>query len=76
MTHARPTWAASRALRAVSKRPASIWQIRQEWLNGNVAELAGKPDGNDADSAGMAHKVGIGARGRHVLQLNMNGTSR
>lgn len=41
--------------------------IRQEWLDGNVAELAGKPDRNDADSAGMAHKLGIDARGRPVL---------
>ena len=67
MTHARPTSAASRALRAVSKRPAATWQIRQEWLDGDVAELAGKPDRNDADSAGMAHKLGMDARGRPVL---------
>ena len=53
---ARPARAASRALRAVSKRPAATWQIRREWLYGNVAELAGNPDGSDADSAGMAHE--------------------
>ena len=61
MTHARPTSAASRALRAVSKRPAATWQIRQEWLDGNVAELAGNQtwqirqewlDGNFAELAG------------------------